>query len=307
LRVAPVLVCLLPVLLCGCQPQPADRGAAPQPTVADAAAWPGFDYAHADAPGLRSYRLDPTGSQLDIVVRRDGPLARFGHDHAVSARGLEGFLLLDDTGAGSRADLRFPLEDLDIDSPGLRARYRLDTEPDAKAIQGTRANLMEHVLDARRWPWVTLRLDEFASRQGHYSARLELAINGGQYSSRQPFRLTETDSAMVVEGSVVIRQTELGLEPFTALGGGLRVADPLEIHFRLTGARLAGQVSPTGQNQGVSLPFPGARPIPSEQILDGGPLLPQFRVGGVHPLAAERVDIEILHDPVVAILTNARE
>jgi hypothetical protein len=33
----------------------------------------------------------------------------------------------------------------------------------------------------------------------------------------------------------VLRQTELGLQPFAALGGGMRVADPLEIHFRLQG------------------------------------------------------------------------
>jgi len=246
MRVARLIVLLLPLLLGGCQTQPADRDATSGQTPTSTADWPGFDYARADAPDRRAYGLDPAGSRLEIVVRRDGPLARFGHDHAVSVQGLEGFLLLDAAGAGSRADLRFPLEDLDIDSPEVRGRYRLDTEPDAKSIQGTRANLMEHVLDARRWPWVTLRLDEFAHRQEHYSAWLEIAINGGQYGSRQPFELRESGSTAVVEGSLVIRQTDLGLEPFTALGGGLKVADPLEIHFRLTGRRLAGRVSPTG-------------------------------------------------------------
>jgi hypothetical protein len=29
----------------------------------------------------------------------------------------------------------------------------------------------------------------------------------------------------------------LGIEPFSALGGGLRVADPLEIHFRIEATR----------------------------------------------------------------------
>ena len=37
---------------------------------------------------------------------------------------------------------------------------------------------------------------------------------------------------------VVLRQTALGLQPFSALGGGLRVADQMEIHFQLEGHRL---------------------------------------------------------------------
>ncbi|NNJ65908.1 MAG: YceI family protein, partial [Xanthomonadales bacterium] len=176
----------------------------------------------------------------DVVVRREGPLARFGHDHVVSVRGLEGVVLLDEAGAASRADLRFRLEDLAIDTAEGRARYQLDTVPDEKAIEGTRANLMEHVLDAGQWPLVTVRLDDFSFREEHYSAMVTVTINGAQSSSRQPFRLQSSDETVRVEGSLVLRQTDLGLEPFSALGGGLRVADPLEIHIRLTGTRLAG-------------------------------------------------------------------
>jgi hypothetical protein len=38
----------------------------------------------------------------------------------------------------------------------------------------------------------------------------------------------------------------MGLVPFSALGGGLRVADPLEIQFRLAGTRVADQGSSIG-------------------------------------------------------------
>jgi hypothetical protein len=241
MRAARLVTWLLPLVLCGCQPQPAERAGTEPAAAPGAPAWPGYDYTVPAAPGQRAYRLDPAGSRLDIVVRREGPLARFGHDHVVSARGLEGFLLLDGAGTESEAILRFRLEDLDIDPADGRARYGLDTEPDTEAIEGTRDNLMEHVLDASQWPWATIRLDDFSSRQEHYSARVAIDISGKQNVSRQPFQLVASDSAAIGEGSLVIRQTDLGLEPFSALGGGLRVADPLEVHFRLEGTRLTGQ------------------------------------------------------------------
>ena len=246
MRAALLWVWLLPLVFCGCQPQPSDRAAGESAAAPSAHTWPAHDYTQPPAAGQRAYRLDSAGSLLDIVVRRDGPLARFGHDHAVSVQGLEGYLLLDAGGAGSIADLRFRVEDLAVDSAAGRARYGLDTEPDAEDVEGTRSNLMEHVLNADQWPFAEIRLEDFSHRQDHYSAVLEISINGARYSGPQPFRLQASDAEVVVEGSLVLRQTDLGLVPFSALGGGLRVADPLEIHFRLAGTRLADQGSPTG-------------------------------------------------------------
>jgi hypothetical protein len=237
--VARIGVGLLIVLVSACQAPPADRPLPESPPEPVTPAWPGFDY---ENPALRhpAYRLDAAASRLDVVVRREGPLARFGHDHVVSVQGLEGFLLLEQAEAESRVDLRFRLEDLAIDTVAGRARYQLVTDPDEKAIDGTRANLMEQVLDARQWPFVTLRLEDFSFRQEHYSAMVTVSINGSRFSGRQPFRLQASDEDVQVQGSLVLRQTDLGLEPFSALGGGLRVADPMEVHFRLTGTRIAG-------------------------------------------------------------------
>ena len=242
MRAARIGSVLLVALVTACQAPPADRPVPETPPEPAALAWPGFDYG-SSAAGHPAYRLDTGGSLLDVVVRREGPLARFGHDHVVSAQGLEGFVQLDEAGAASRADLRFRLEDLAIDTAEGRARYQLDTVPDEKAIEGTRANLMEHVLDAGLWPLVTVRLDDFSFQDEHHSAMVTVTINGAHSSSRQPFSLQSSDETVRVEGSLVLRQTDLGLEPFSALGGGLRVADPLEIHFRLKGARLTGQPS----------------------------------------------------------------
>lgn len=224
-------------LLCACQPQPQSRP--DQPAVsASAAAWPERPYPGFSQSEQMVFRLDPAFTRIDIVVRRDGPLARFGHDHVVTVQDPEGFLLLDTVGPGSRADLRFRPDLLTVDAKEARARYDLDTQPDAAAIDGTRKNLLTHVLEAEAWPWAAVALADFAHQGNHYSARVTWRINGVESSSRQPFQLHRDGTRVMVDGTLTVGQTELGIEPFSALGGGLRVADTLEIHFHLEASGL---------------------------------------------------------------------
>lgn len=225
-----LLTIVFPLMLCSCQPrtQPAQPAITPP-----AAAWPGYDYAGAGMAGQEVFRLDPELTRIDVVVRRDGPLARFGHDHALTVQEPEGYLLLGSGASASRADLRFRPDRLSVDGVEARARYELDTQPDEAAVEATRNNLLAHVLDAEAWPWITLALRDFAHQDDHYAATLTLRVNGVESGLRQPFRLRRDGPRVTVDGFMVVRQSNLGIEPFSTLGGGLRVADPMEIHFHL--------------------------------------------------------------------------
>lgn len=232
------LLLLLPAILAGCQPRPADRPGAPTTQMPSQETWPQYDYPGAVAAGLRVDRLVAERSLIDVVVRRDGPLARFGHDHVISVRDLEGFLLFDADGSPQRVELRFPLASLVVDDVAGRRRYQLDTDPDASAIEGTRNNLMQHVLDPQDWPFATVQATDFDGLDGQLTAALAIGISGAQHSSRHPFILRLSPETTSAEGTFVLRQTALGLQPFSALGGGLQVADEMEIHLRLEGQRV---------------------------------------------------------------------
>jgi hypothetical protein len=227
---------ILTALLCACQPQPQPASEAPA-RPGPSAGWPLFDYDASAAAGGEVFHLDPRASLVEVVVRRDGPLARFGHDHVITVRDPEGFLLLAEVNDGSRADLRFRLDRLDVDSAAARQRHGLDTNPDASDIEATRNNLMLHVLNAGEWPWATIGLDRFEHQADHFSAIATFSINGSVFSHRQPFSLREAGGRITAEGFFIVRQTDLGMEPFSTLGGGLRVADPLEVHFLLVATR----------------------------------------------------------------------
>jgi hypothetical protein len=231
IRIRGCAMLLVALILYACQPG-TDR---PPEPVATPPAWPLFDYAAAAADGAAVLRLAPQRSTIDVVVRREGPLARFGHDHVVTVTGAQGYLLLAPSTVGLRADLRFAVEALEIDSAEARQKHALTTEPDADAIRGTRDNLLQHVLDSQRWPWVQLALTDFRASGEDYSANIAIDINGEHYTGRHAFRLSRAGAAVIVAGFLPLRQTALGLQPFSTLGGGLRVADTLEIHYRLEG------------------------------------------------------------------------
>jgi len=202
--------------------------------------WPAFDYEEASRTGHTVYRLDAPRSRIDVVARSDGPLARFGHDHAVVVATPEGFLLLDDRPdrqSPRRADLRFDLRRLEVDPPDARSRHGLESELSESDVEGTRRNLLEKVLDPGDAPWVTLALDEFRVQGEQASATVAITLQGQRYSQRQSFRMRFEEQRLIVEGSFVLRHSDLGLTPYTAFGGSLRVADQLEIHFSLVGVR----------------------------------------------------------------------
>jgi hypothetical protein len=224
--------------LAGCQPQPT-----PEPSATSApresARWPGFDYDRARAAGDRTFELVSDQSRIDVVVRRDGPLQRFGHDHAVTVKDPIGFLLLDTSRWDrSRADLRVPADRLQVDEPQARTRYGLDTEPDDEAIEATRNNLATKVLETSEWPDIYLEFSGFRETGGKVAALATITLRGQKLEKQVSFELIDNGGDVVVSGSLVVLQSELGIEPFSALGGGLRVADPLEIHYRLAGAAL---------------------------------------------------------------------
>jgi len=224
------------LLLSACQPRP-QGGPQPADRAATGQDWPEFDYAGSTLAGHSVFRLDPRNTLLEIVVRRDGPLARFGHDHVLTVQDPEGFLQLDTQGPGSRADLRFRLDRLAVDSAEARARHDLDTDPDTSDIEGTRRNLMDHVLEAERWPLATLELSSFERQGEDYSALVTVAIRDSKYRSRRSFSLGRAGDRVSVQGFLTLRQTDLGIEPFSTLGGGLRVADTMEIHFHIEADR----------------------------------------------------------------------
>lgn len=235
-RLESIGLALALLALGACQPRP---GTAPDPPVVPAAESVRDGYIDAARQGAPVYRIDRPASSAVILVRRAGPLARFGHDHAIVAGNIDGWIAWPPGQAGQRrADLWLDVAGLEVDPAAAREEFALDTSPDEAAIAGTRNNMLQHVLQASRWPRVRLQVAHAGGAPPDVRLNLTLELNGAAQALQIPAQLALSADALTATGTFTLQQSAWGIEPYSALGGGLRVADQVEIHFRLAATRL---------------------------------------------------------------------
>lgn len=219
LRTVFLLAC---AALASCTPLPPAPASAPAPPAAmPAPAW--------QRQGVRLLHIAPDESLLTITVRRGGALARLGHDHVVASRSLQGVV----APAPGRAQLRFRLDEMSVDEASLRQAAGLTTTPSADAIAGTRHNMLVRVLEAERYPWVSID----ARRTGNKEVfDADITLHGVTRTVQLPVRVEQAADGrrLQARGSLLLKQSDFGIVPFAVLGGAMAVQDQMELAFRIT-------------------------------------------------------------------------
>jgi hypothetical protein len=213
---------LLPLLLlaaCGQQLAPPAPGAGGGASPSRAGA----------ASTAEVYAVDPRASLLTVTVRRAGLMARLGHDHVVASRTLAGHVA---PGAGS-ADLSFALDEMTVDEPQLLRDAGIDKQPSAQAVEGTRTNMLGPVLEAQRYPLVTLH----AQRQADGQLRVAVTLHGATRWLALPATIRVDAAEVTASGTARLKQTDFGITPFSVGGGLLSVQDELEVRYHIVARR----------------------------------------------------------------------
>jgi polyisoprenoid-binding protein YceI len=142
-------------------------------------------------------------------------------------------------------DLRIAVNQLTVDDPKLRAAERsADFPPEVSrsARQGTRHNMLgAALLDAARYPDIVLRAEDLRpSPQGKPAdviADVLIETRGHAGSVAVPVHYDIRADRIVASGRFSLRQSSLGLTPFSAMAGALRVRDAMTVRFRLVASR----------------------------------------------------------------------
>lgn len=216
--------CLLPLLvLSGCVADAPAPRVAPQAAPASSAAW----YRKAAQAGTQVYRIDPAQSLITVTVRRGGALARLGHDHVIASRSVEGYAAPD----AGRADFHFRLDRMTVDEAVLRTEAGLDTQPSAEAIEGTRNNMLKRVLEAERFPLVSLHAERIAGRAD--VVRLSVHLHGVTRTLEVPAKVERSRPMLSASGELRLLQSDFGITPMSVMGGAMTVQDAMELKFRI--------------------------------------------------------------------------
>jgi len=206
----------------------------PAPAPGAPADFPEGYYREALARGRPVFRVDPAESLVVIEVRRAGSLARLGHDHVVASHEVEGFIAPDE----SRADLYLALGRMAVDEAPLRAEAGFATQPTESDIEGTRANMLEKVLEAEKFPFVIVRVSGADANQGNATLDIAITLHGATRTLRAPVQIDADATQISVAGRLGFDQTDFGITPYSLLGGAIAVQNRVELRFRIRARRL---------------------------------------------------------------------
>jgi len=188
------------------------------------------------------YRVDPRESSLRILVYRGGQLARLGHNHVISSRDLNGYVLVATDVRASRADLYLPVRTLVVDDPAQRAAGGQDFTGRLAAadVEATRRHMLsQDVLDGARFPFVELKVRAVEGTPPEVHLSVELTVHGVTRHMSIPAHLKVGGRDLTASGQFRIRQSDFAITPYSALLGALQVQDTLRVAYALAAHRLA--------------------------------------------------------------------
>jgi hypothetical protein len=194
-------------------------------------------------PGLplsgRVYSIDESQSELRVLVYRAGPLARLGHNHVVVNRALRGAATLAEGAAALQ--LTVQVAGFTVDDAQARGEEGLDFAADVPdgAKSGTLQNMLgTALLDADEFPVITISSIAVLGKQGapdsgEMTATVSISVAGHESTIEVPFTLQNDASRLSATGSWGVRQSDLGLTPYSLMLGALQVQDLMTIKFKI--------------------------------------------------------------------------
>jgi polyisoprenoid-binding protein YceI len=188
-------------------------------------------------PGAKTYSVVPEESLLQILVYRGGAMARLGHNHVIASHRLNGAVYVLDDPTQMRFDVSFPVNELTVDEPAMREMAGPDFPPNVPqtARDGTRTNLLsEALLDGANYPDIRLRATEVVAAGDGYDVGVEITLKSQVHTVRVPVTLERKAGALKASGEFPLKQSDLGLKPFSVAMGTLIVLDEMRVRFEVS-------------------------------------------------------------------------
>jgi len=194
------------------------------------------------APGLtregRRFDLDSGASLLTIQVFRGGALARAGHNHVVASHDLVGVAYVPENLSAVSFDVHFNVNLLTVDEEDLRKQAGPDFPPSVpdEAKVGTKRNMLgEAILDGDHYPEIVLQSEavRHAGEGNAVEAQVRAIVRDRAFAVIVPLRYRLDGDTLEVDGEMPLKQTDIGLTPFSLFGGALKVEDDMKVRFHI--------------------------------------------------------------------------
>ena len=163
--------------------------------------------------------IDPAASTLTVKVFKAGLFSAFAHNHEISAPIMAGTVR-----EGDSASVKFR-----VNARGMKV---LDPEASASTRAEVEHNMLSaQVLDTQQFPEIVFESTSVhSSGSGAYTVSGSLTLHGQTHPVQVNVKRA---GAGKYEGSARLRQTDFGIQPYSAAGGTVKVKDEIEIVFTI--------------------------------------------------------------------------
>jgi polyisoprenoid-binding protein YceI len=188
-------------------------------------------------PPAGTYHIDPSRSELRLLVYRAGALANLGHNHVILNRSVNGSISVAPTLGASSLSFSIPVSAFIVDDLQARGEEGGDFpgEVPDEAKSGTMKNMTgPAVLNSAEYPTISVRSTRLEELQGIPTATLAVSIAGHESTVSVPFVLGNEGRDLSANASFELHQTSLGMTPFSLMLGALAVRDAMQVKLKVT-------------------------------------------------------------------------
>jgi polyisoprenoid-binding protein YceI len=169
-----------------------------------------------------TYRFGPNNGTLAVNTGRTGAVAKAGHDLLLHVTGWEGTLEIAADSGPSRLEVRADGSSLKVQE-GTGGMQALDDDDKANIEQ----TIDDEVL---RRDQITFRSTDVTAAGDGLRVTGDLTLLG--HTAPLALDVAVNDGTLTAAG--VIRQTDFGMKPYSALFGALKVADEVRVSLAAT-------------------------------------------------------------------------
>ena len=187
-------------------------------------------------PNTGNYRIDSSRSELRLLVYRAGALANLGHNHVILNRSVNGMISVAPTLGASSFSMSAAVAAFIVDDSQARSEEGEDFPGDVPdgAKSGTWNNMTgPAVLNSVQYPVISMRSVRLEELQGTLTATVAVSAAGHESTVSVPFVLKKEVYGLSASASFELRQTALGMTPFSLMLGALAVRDAMQVKLKV--------------------------------------------------------------------------
>ncbi len=187
----------------------------------------------ASAAGQR-YAINAMVSQFTVQAFASGLLSAFGHNPKIAIRDLKGEIQFDPAQIEkSTMHLVVRADSLNV-TDNISDKDRREIENDMRVKVLETAKYPEIVYDASG-----VSVNQADNGQAQVTLSGQLTLHGVTRTQKVPATVVVTGDMVRAFGEFSLRQTDYGIKPVSAVGGGLKVKDEVKFTFDIVARKLS--------------------------------------------------------------------